>query len=65
MYARVENLDGAVEESIEFFRLSGVDGKALASLREAYRQDGYKGFLQTVLGWANAAAQKGYPDMSG
>ncbi len=60
VYERQGKFDEAVDATIKFLRLSGIDEKITTAMREVYKQQGYQGFLQTLLAGANAEAQKGY-----
>ena len=52
--------DEAVASTLEFLRLSGLDQNTRSALSEVYRQQGYQGFLQTLIAGTNAEARKRY-----
>jgi TolB-like protein/Flp pilus assembly protein TadD len=52
--------DEAVDSTVEFLRLSGLDENSRSALRGIYQKQGYPGFLQTQIAGANAEAQKHY-----
>ncbi|MBV9959830.1 MAG: winged helix-turn-helix domain-containing protein [Acidobacteria bacterium] len=60
VYERVGNLDGAAAALIEFVRLLGADEKAVGSLRELYKQQGYQALLKTLLAGADTEARRHY-----
>lgn len=55
-----QKYDEAVDSTIEFLRLSGLDENSRSALRGVYRQRGYQGFLLTLIAGTNAEAQKHY-----
>lgn len=60
VYERQGNFDEAAGAMIEFLRLSGIDEKGTTFMREVYKKQGYKGFLQMLVAGTNDEAQKRY-----